>query len=81
MIRQIKIAKDLAVKGRSAAIICLKTIIVTAEPDLREQLQSLPRMALIERCAGLRPGAVTSVLAATKYTLRATAGGCNSTPR
>jgi transposase len=73
MIRQVKIAKDLAVKGRSAAIICLKTIIVTAEPDLREQLQGLPRMALIERCAGLRPGVVTSVLAATKHTLRATA--------
>jgi len=73
MIRQIKIAKDLAVKGRSAAIISLKTVIVTAEPELREQLQGLPRMTLIERCAGLRPGPVTSVLAATKHTLRATA--------
>ena len=73
MIRQIKIAKDLAVKGRSAAIISLKTVIVNAEPELREQLQGLPRMTLIERCAGLRPGPVTSVLAATKHTLRATA--------
>jgi transposase len=73
MIRQVKIAKDLAVKARSAAIISLKTIIVTAEPELREQLQGLPRVALIERCAGLRPGTLTSVLAATKHTLRATA--------
>jgi len=73
MIRQVKIAKDLAVKARSAAIISLKTIIVTAEPELREQLQGLPRVALIERCAGLRPGTPTSVLAATKHTLRATA--------
>ena len=73
MIRQIKIAKDLAVKGRSAAIICLKTIIVTADSDLREQLQGLARMTLIERCSGLRPGSVTSVLAATKHTLRTTA--------
>jgi len=61
------------VKARSAAIISLKTIIVTAAPELREQLQGLPRVALIERCAGLRPGTVTSVLAATKHTLRATA--------
>ncbi len=30
-------------------------------------------MALIDRCAALRPGAVTSVLAATKHTLRAIA--------
>lgn len=73
MIRQVKIAKDLAVKGRSAAIICLKTLIVTADPELREQLQGLARMTLIERCTGLRPGPVTSVLAATKHTLRATA--------
>ena len=56
MIRQIKVAKDVAVKGRTAAIISLKTVIVNADPELREQLQPLPRMALIERCAGLRPG-------------------------
>jgi transposase len=73
MIRQIKVAKDLAVKGRSAAIISLKTVIVNAAPELREQLQPLPRMALIERCAGLRPGPVNTVLAATKHTLRAIA--------
>jgi transposase len=30
-------------------------------------------MALIDRCAGLRPGDVTTVTAATKYTLRAIA--------
>jgi len=73
MIRQIKVAKDVAVKGRSAAIISLKTVIINAEPALREQLQPLPRMALIERCAGLRPGPVTTVAAATKHTLRAIA--------
>ncbi len=36
-------------------------------------ISNLPRVALIERCAGLRPGTLTSVLAATKHTLRATA--------
>ena len=48
MIRQIKIAKDTAVKSRSQAIITLKTIIVNAAPELREiprraQRQSAPR--------------------------------------
>jgi hypothetical protein len=52
--------------GRSAAIISLKTVIVIAEPAPREQLQPPPRMALVERCAGLLPGPVTTVAAATE---------------
>ncbi len=70
MIRQIKVAKDVAVKGRTSAIISLKSVIINADPELREQLQDLPRTTLIERCAGLRPGQVTTVVAATKHTLR-----------
>lgn len=73
MIRQVKVAKDVAVKARTAAMISLKQIIVNAPPELREELQPLTKMALIARCAGLRPGPVTSVLASTKYTLRAIA--------
>jgi transposase len=73
MMRQIKVAKDVAVKARSAAIISLKTVIVNADPRLREQLQGLTRMALLDRCAGLRPGEIDTVLAATKHTLRAIA--------
>ena len=73
MIRQIKVAKDVAVKARTAAMVSLKTVLVTADPELREQLQPLTKMALIDRCAGLRPGPVTSVTAATKHTLRAIA--------
>lgn len=73
MIRQIKVAKDVAVKARTAAMITLKAVLVTASPELREPLQPLSKMALIERCAGLRPGPVTTVLAATKHTLRSIA--------
>jgi len=73
MIRQIKVAKDVAVKARTAAMITLKALLVTAAPELREQLQPLSKMALIERCAGLRPGSVSSVTAATKHTLRSIA--------
>jgi transposase len=70
MIRQIKIAKDTAVKARTQAIVTLKTLVVTAPPELREQLEGLAKMALIERCAGLRPGPMTTPLAATKHALR-----------
>ena len=73
MIRQVKVAKDVAVKARTAAMISLKQVIVTAPPELREQLQDLPKMALISRCAGLRPGPVTTVPAAAKHALRSIA--------
>jgi len=73
MIRQVKVAKDVAVKARTAVMISLKQVIVTAPPELREQLQDLPKMALISRCAGLRPGPVTTVPAATKHALRSIA--------
>jgi transposase len=67
MLRQIKVAKDVAVKARTAAMISLKAVIVNAPPELREALQPLSKMALIERCVGLRPGPVTTVAAATKH--------------
>jgi hypothetical protein len=54
MIRQVKIAKDTAVKARSQAIITLKTIIVTAPAELREQLQPLNDRELIAACRALR---------------------------
>jgi len=73
MIRQVKVAKDVAVKARTSAMISLKQVIVNAPPDLREELQPLSKMALINRCAGLRPGQVTTILASSKYTLRAIA--------
>jgi transposase len=73
MIRQIKVAKDVAVKARTSAMITLKSVMVTAPAELREALQPLTKMTLIDRCAGLRPGPVTSVAAATKHTLRAIA--------
>jgi hypothetical protein len=59
MLRQIKVAKDVAVKARTAAMISLKAVIVNAPPELREVLQPLSKMALINRCAGLRPGPIT----------------------
>lgn len=73
MIRQVKVAKDVAVKARTAAMISLKQVIVNAAPHLREELQPLTKLALINRCAALRPGPVTSIVASTKHALRAIA--------
>lgn len=73
MIREIKVARDTAVKSRTQAIITLKTLVVTAPDDLRHELQPLSKAKLRDRCAGLRPGALDSPLAAAKHALRALA--------
>ncbi|WDT58460.1 IS110 family transposase [Streptomyces sp. G7(2002)] len=49
--RLFKLAKDSAVKARTQAINQLKAIMVTADPDLREQLAGLKNPALVRTCA------------------------------
>ena len=73
IMRQLKVARETAVKARTAAMITLKQIIVTASPGLRETLQDLTAHALLTRCAGLRPGPLDTPTAAARYTLRALA--------
>jgi len=73
MIRTIKVAKDVAVKARTSAMITLKQVLVNAPAELREELQPLSKMLLIRRCAALRPGKVDTITAAAKHTLRAIA--------
>ncbi len=73
MVRQIKIARDTAVKARSSAIITLKTLIVNAPGELREELEPLTDRKLIARCAALEPGAMTSPTESVKHALRALA--------
>jgi transposase len=73
MIRQVKVARDTAVKARTSAIITLKQIVVNATPELREHLEPLADKALIDRCAGLRPGPIGDTTASAKHTLRALA--------
>jgi transposase len=73
MIRLVKVAKDVAVKARTSAMISLKQVLINAPGELREQLEPLTKMILIRRCAGLRPGPITDPLAAAKHTLRAIA--------
>ena len=70
MIRILKIARDSAVKSQTQAVNQVKAVLITAPPELREALQGLTRMALLERCTALRPGALTTPLAAAKHALR-----------
>jgi hypothetical protein len=51
----------------------VKTIIVNAPAELRESLAGLTDKAMIDRCAGLRPGAIESTTASAKHTLRSLA--------
>jgi transposase len=73
MMRQIKIARDTARKGRTAAIVSLKALLVTVPAELREQFDDLTDKTLIDCCASLRPGAVSSPNASGKHCLRALA--------
>ena len=73
MVRQIKIARDTAVKARSSAIITLKTLIVNAPGELRETLEPLIDRKLIGRCAELEPGQLLTPTASVTHALRALA--------
>ncbi|MGH2883186.1 MAG: transposase, partial [Solirubrobacteraceae bacterium] len=73
MVRQVKIARDTAVKARTQALITLKCIVVNAPAELREQLAPLSDKALLNRCAAFRRGPIDSTTASAKHTLRALA--------
>jgi len=73
MVRQIKVARDTAVKARSAAIITLKSLIINAPGELREALESLTDRKLIDRCANFEAEVMNSPADSTKHALRALA--------
>lgn len=71
-IRMYKVAKDSAVIARVQAVNQLKSLLVTADPTVRQSLADLSTKALIERCAGLSDE-VRSEDAAVMFTLRSLA--------
>jgi transposase len=73
MVRQIKIARDTAVKAKSTAIITLKTLIVNAPAEWREVLEPLTDRKLIDRCAALCPAELRSPSDSVQHALRALA--------
>ena len=71
MIRHLKIVRDTAMKSRTQAMVTLKTLIVNAPQDLREQFISIiGRIALVRTLAALRPGSINSTTASAKTALR-----------
>jgi transposase len=70
MVRCLRVARATAVKARSQAVNALRALVVTAPPELREQLRELSVSRLASTAARLRPGPVLSTMAATKLALR-----------
>jgi transposase len=70
MIRQVKIAKDTAVKARTQAMVALKSLIVTAPAELREQLEPLADRLLIAACLALEIEGMHTPGDAARYSLR-----------
>jgi transposase len=70
MLRLLRLARASAVKARTQAVNQLNAVIVTTDPQQREDLTGLTAAALIRRCAALAPVTPTDVATAVGYTLR-----------
>ena len=70
VIRMLKMTRDSAVKAQTQAVNQLKAVLVTAPDELRESLTGLGLVTLLDRCAALRPGELTTPLSAAKHALR-----------
>jgi transposase len=70
MIRVLRVARRGAMKARVAAAEQLYGVVCSAPEELRQPLLGLKTKALVRACAALRPGPLTSTIAATKTTLR-----------
>jgi transposase len=72
-LRCLRIARRSAVKAATQAANQIRDLIVTAPSELRDQLVSLKTAARVEKCARMRPGALTEPGEATKRSLRSLA--------
>ena len=70
MIRVLRVARRGAMKARVAAAEQLYGVLYSAPEELRQPLLGLKTKALVQACAALRPGPLTSTIAATKAALR-----------
>jgi transposase len=74
MIRVLRVARASAMKARTQAVNALKSLVVTAPAELREQLHGLTTAKLVVTSARLRPGPEATTTTATKSALRSLAG-------
>ena len=73
-IRALRVARSGAVKARTAAINCLKGMLVTAPAQLRQALADKGPTSMVAACARLRPGDdLTDATAGVKAALAAMA--------
>jgi hypothetical protein len=70
MIRLLRVARRGALKARMAAAEQLYGVRYSAPEELRQPLLNLKTKTLVQVCAALGPGPLTSTIAATKTTLR-----------
>ena len=70
MLRVLRVARASAMKARTQAINAARALLVTAPPELREQLRGLPAARLLRTAARLEPGRLTSPTAAAMLALR-----------
>jgi transposase len=70
MLRLFKLAKESAVKARTQTINQIKAMIITAAPELRDELTGLTTPKLVRHCAGLPDQPATDITTAARYTLR-----------
>lgn len=66
MIRVLKVAKDSAIRAKTQAGNQMLALVVTAPSNLRQALGGLSITRLVKRCAGLRPGKVTTATGGDK---------------
>jgi len=73
MIRVLRVARSTAKKARTSALNALKSLVITAPVELREQLRDLSATQLVVTAARLRPGREATTAAANKTALQALA--------
>ena len=70
MLRCLRVARSTAVKARTQASNAVKALVVTAPPELREQLRGLPTAKLVRTAAAFTPAKPTTPMAAAMLALR-----------
>jgi transposase len=70
MLRSLRVARTTAMRARTQAINALRSLLVTAPAELREQLRGRSAVRLVKAAAALDPGALTNPTAAAMLALR-----------
>src|SRR4029453_69912 len=78
MSRGLRGSRTTTIKARTQAINALRSLLVTAPPELRDQLRALSTTRLVGKAAQLRPGTPASPLAVSTLALRHLARRCQT---